>query len=82
MMFTYTIFDGDPSSSGPCAWPSHSDVEIEGEAEAALEAVLSVAEIEGSTCGEYAHGDRLWVLLWDADGEIVGDGSVVLEVAS
>ena len=82
-MFRYTIFDGDPSSSGPCAWPGHSEVELVATSSAvALEAALSVADIEGSTCGEYAHGDRLWVLVWDADDELVADGVVTLELAS
>lgn len=83
MSYTYTIFDGDPMTSGDCAWPDHQDVEVEAaDADAALAQALETAESEGLACGEYASGDRLWVLVWDDDGMIVADGSVTLEAVS
>jgi hypothetical protein len=49
--YTYTIFDAPPSS-GPCAWPSHDDVQIDSESpESALRAALDQAEIHGDSCG-------------------------------
>lgn len=67
--YTYTIFDGDPSASGPCSWPSHEDVEIRGRSLDAIEQrILAEARRAARTCGQYQHSDRLWALIWDADG--------------
>ncbi len=80
MQMTYTIFDGNPSESGPCAWPNHEGLPItEDTPDEALQKALAVAEAEGRECGEYAPGDRLWVEVWDEDGINVASGSVALE---
>lgn len=81
MNFTYSIFDADPDVSGS-AWPSHDDVEIyaEDEDEAIADAV-EVAELEGSACGAYETGDRLWVLVWDADDINIAKRVVIVETA-
>lgn len=79
--YTYTIFDADPSQSGPCAWPSHEDVEVEADSpEEALAEALSEAASTGDMWGEYEPGDVLHVLVWDADGQVVAQGTH--EVAS
>jgi len=26
--YTYTIYDGDPLESGPCEWPSHTEIKL------------------------------------------------------
>ena len=78
--YTYTIFDGNPSSNGPCEWPSHTDIEIEAEThEEALDEALAEADIQGSTCGQYSTGDKLWILVWDSEGNQI-DGSIVLDI--
>jgi hypothetical protein len=74
--YTYTIFDAPPSMSGGTAWPSHENVEVEADSpEEALEVALSEAEIYGDTCDEYDDGYVLYVLVWDADGIVVADGT-------
>jgi hypothetical protein len=79
--YTYTIFDAPPSS-GPCAWPSHDDVQIDSESpESALRAALDQAEIHGDSCGEYEPGHVLHVLVWDESGQIVADGAYRVQAA-
>lgn len=79
--FTYTIFDGNPHQSGPTAWPGHSEVEIEADTpEDVLVEALAEARAEGEASGEYENGDRLWVLVWNADNSIVAEGAVTLDV--
>lgn len=56
---TYTIFDGNPSS-GPCAWPSHEDLEFTDMAAAIEDAQKCALE-----CGEYEAEDNLWILVHD-----------------
>jgi hypothetical protein len=74
--FKYTIFDGDPMVAGPCAWPSHEDVEVESDSpEDVLADALGEAESTGDTCGEYNTGDDLHVIVWDADGQVVAQGT-------
>jgi hypothetical protein len=75
MTYAYTIFDANPHQSGSCAWPTHTDVEVEAvSAEEALEEALTEAEIHGDTCGEYETGDVLYVLVWE-DSILVAEGT-------
>lgn len=67
--FTYTIFDGNPSESGDCAWPSHTGIEIEADnVEQAMESAKTVARQVAKECGQYAHGDRVWVMVYEDSG--------------
>lgn len=74
---TYTIFDANPNTSGSCAWPSHDDVEIDADSDYEAEVfVRSVMEAEAaglSTDDGYDVGDRLYAIVWDSDGVIVGE---------
>lgn len=74
--YTYTIFDGDPAASGDVAWPSHDGVVLKADDdEDALEEVRATMEVEAaglSPADGYAVGDRLYALVWDASGEIIG----------
>jgi hypothetical protein len=80
-IYTYTIFDCNPSQGGDCSWPSHIDVEVEADNPAdALEQALEEAKLEGESRGGYSAGDRLWVLVWDKNEQVVADGSVELEI--
>lgn len=75
--YTYTIFDADPQSSSGTAWDTHTKVEIEADTSyAALEIACDVAERE-SVHGEYEPGDRIWALVWDADGVLVETGATL-----
>ena len=66
---TYTIFDGNPATSGPCAWPDHEDVEIDAASvDKAEEAIREIMERNG---GEYDDGDKLWAIIWDDDDTIL-----------
>ena len=77
--YAYTIFDGDPSRSGPCAWPSHEDVEIRGRSLVAIVArITREMRREGRACGAYTAGDRLWARVWDDAGIIVASPMVTL----
>lgn len=77
--YTYTIYDGDPSRSGPCAWPSHQLVEMRGRSLAAIKArVAQEMTQEGRACGAYASGDRLWANIWDEAGVLVASPTVTL----
>lgn len=77
--YTYTIFDGNPAVSGPCAWPSHDAIEVRATNPGnVLQRALRVARVEGGTSRAYHRGDRLWVEVWDEDGTIVASGSTVL----
>jgi hypothetical protein len=75
--YTFTIFDANPNSSSGTAWPSHQDEALEADSdEAAIEAVRDVMDVEsaGLSCDDgYDVGQRLYAIVWDADGMIVGD---------
>jgi hypothetical protein len=74
--YTYTVYDGDPATSGPCSWPSHDDIEIEAaNDEDALAEVRDIVEIAAaglSIADGYTVGQRLYATVWDADETIVG----------
>lgn len=73
-VYTYTIFDSDPAVAGPCAWPTHEDVEVTG----TLEDVITEATDEAECDGE--PGETLHVLVWDADGITPPRGAFTVEV--
>jgi len=78
-MYTYTFFDGNPASSGPCSWPSHEDVELE--ADDAKEAVRFVRDTLEGECAalagsdDYPEGTSVWAMVWDEAGMVVGQFS-------
>jgi hypothetical protein len=79
--FTYSVFDADPTQSGPCAWPSRENREIEAARAAdALTTVIPDVLEEARVCGQYASGDTLWITVWDEDDVIVAQDR--LEVQS
>jgi hypothetical protein len=72
--YTYTIFDADPQSSSGTAWPDHTDIELEADDDStAADAVRDAMEIEaaGLSSDDYAVGDTLHAIVWDADGVVV-----------
>ena len=78
--YTYTIYDGDPTESGPCEWPSHTNIELRATCPRnALRRAFTTARRIGRACGEYSRGDRLWITVWDEAGIIVrGSDSITL----
>lgn len=73
--YTYTIFDADPDASGPTAWPSHEDIEIEAESDAdAKSQVLEILETEAaglSPVDGYEVGQRIYALIWTPEETVV-----------
>lgn len=69
----YTIYDGDPDRCGPCAWPSHEDIDLDArDVLAALAEIEGIARQEARDCGQYEAGDRLWLQVWNDDGVVWG----------
>lgn len=75
-LYTYTIFDADPNSSSGTELPDSADIELEADsAEEALE--LARDELENAAAGlnvsdGYEVGQRLYALVWDHAGQVVG----------
>jgi len=73
--YTYTIFDADPAVSGPSAWPSHEDLEIEADSsEDAVSDVAAELDVEAaglSPSDGYEVGQTIYALVWDADGQVI-----------
>lgn len=82
MNFTYTIFDASPHVSSGTAWDTHTEESIEADSiEDAIQEVGDVLEIEAaglSTADGYEAGQRLYALVWDEDGVIVGEPTYAL----
>lgn len=80
MTYTYSIFDADPNSSSGCVWPDYDHVEIEADDdESAVELAVVAAESAAYECRRddgYSEGDLLYILVWDADGTLIGDERV------
>lgn len=77
---TYTVYDGDPASSGPCAWPSHDGVEVEAGSVDALLAMVTPSVIAMAVrCGQYDAGDSLWIVVWDEDGIVLSTSRVEVQ---
>lgn len=80
--YTYTIFDANPNSCGGTEWPSHDGVEIEADSDQeASEEVYDVMSAESGRCNPvdgYEVGDRLYSLVWDETGRIIGDPTYTL----
>lgn len=81
--YTFSIFDANPNMSGTGAWPDYDRAEVGeeycGSPQEALDYALDVAKTEGEACGEYAAGDRLWVIVYGPAQNYTG--SVVLEAS-
>jgi hypothetical protein len=65
-MYTYTIFDADPNSSGDVNWPLHTGVGVETRnlnhaRHAAMEAVYAWGEL----------GQTYWFNIWNSEGVLV-----------
>lgn len=79
LVLTYTIFDGNPAQSGPCNWPSHTDIPIRAATlENAVARIEKQAVRTAQESGEYEDGDRLWFIVWDKDGIAVHHGRVTI----
>lgn len=82
--YTYTIFDGDPSQSGPCAWAGHEGITIEADNDRDAENQVQV--ILGEECAglcdadEYRVGDTIHAIVWNDAGRIVATPSYALTV--
>lgn len=64
--YTFTIFDGDPRTSGDTAWPHQSDVcFVAASSEEALHEAKGIAMRDG------VEGDEVWILVWDENGQCV-----------
>lgn len=74
--YTYTIFDNDPSESDGNRWPSHENLAIDADDdEEAIEDVrdaMSIAAADLNPCDGYEVGQRLYALVWDEHGQIIG----------
>lgn len=74
--YTYSIFDSDPSTSGGCEWPGHSNVEIEADSnEEAIEEVEAIMASEAKGLNPedgYDVGQTIYGTVWSEDGTIVG----------
>lgn len=74
-MYSYTIFDADPQSSSVPAWDTHNGVELEADCDDdVISDVRHVLEIEAARLNEadgYEVGQRLYAIVWDADGIVV-----------
>lgn len=72
--YTYTVFDGNPASSGGVEWPSHTDLELSAtdreEALTEAQAALESAALECAPEHGYDVGDTLYLEL-HCDGEWV-----------
>ena len=74
-LFVYSVYDSNPATASEPAWPSHADVEIE--ADTAEEAVsdvrdaLEVAAAGLSAADGYEIGQRIFAIIWHADGTVV-----------
>lgn len=76
--YTYTIFDGDPNTSGPCSWPTHENIQTRGRSpESVARRVLEEARKEARACGEYGTGDALWVTIWQDDQVVLTQRTVL-----
>lgn len=80
-VYTYNVYDGNPSTSGVDAWYDDGR-EIEADSvEEAIEAVRDKMEIAAAGCRTadgYAVGDVIYGHVWDADGTIVGTPTYTL----
>jgi len=80
--YTYTIFDANPAQTGGTEWPSHTSVEIEADSDREAEdKVKEVMSVESGRCNPvdgYEVGQRLYAIIWDGDGRVVGEPTYTL----
>lgn len=73
--YTYTIFDADPSTSGPRAWNAHSDIEVEASSDDdAISQVRDILRRAGAgldAADGYEAGQQIFALVWTSDGGVV-----------
>lgn len=69
--YSYTVYDGNPASSGSCEWPHMADVEFTAESmEAAVKHVRGVLEVKAaglSRTDGYDVADRIYAMIWGED---------------
>lgn len=80
--YTYSIYDSDPNVSGGTVWPTHEGAKIEIKAdddempnEVAVRRVRRIMRREAaglSTADGYEAGQKLYALVWDSEGLLVG----------
>ena len=67
--YTYTIFDANPATSGPCSWPHEESVEARAKSAHTLEKrIMPRIMREARQCGEYDKGHRIWIIIWNDCG--------------
>jgi hypothetical protein len=71
-----SVYDGNPATSGPCAWPDTFSGELtDGKISASAERKILT---QARKCGEYSKGDRLWLIARDEDGINVAETTIRL----
>ena len=72
-----TVYDANPSQSGPSAWPETYTAKIvDGRISAGCRA--RIARDARKCGGEYNKGDRLWLIARDANGINVAEDTIRL----
>lgn len=69
--YSYTVYDGNPASSGSCEWPHMANVEFAAEGmEDAVKHVRGELEVEAaglSRADGYDVADRIYATIWGED---------------
>jgi len=70
-VYTYTLYDGDPDSSGGCELGEVDQELVADSLEEAVEEVEELLSLEAAGLSReqgYEAGDRLYALVWDHQG--------------
>jgi hypothetical protein len=71
--YCYTVFDGDPKSSGDVAWHDRTAVEVRAKTpEDVLEMAFKESIEDALELGFYEE-QRIWVTVWDEEDTIVAE---------
>ena len=76
MKIQITVYDGNPATSGPCAWPdTFSGKLTDGKISSSAERKILA---RARQCGEYSKGDRLWLIARDGEGINIAETTIRL----